>query len=124
MALTIDDEYLELCMDLTRPAFVALALANDLLSWKKEKAAAEQARNSHVVNAVWVLMHELQLSEEAAISECTSRTRLAVAQFRSNVRSTVADSSLPDSLRTYVNAVQYSISGNVVWSLYCPRYGM
>ncbi len=25
-------------------------------------------------------------------------------------------------LRKYVKAIQYSLSGNLVWSIYCPRY--
>lgn len=34
----------------------------------------------------------------------------------------VVDESLSLDLRRYVHAMQYSLSGNVAWSLACPRY--
>lgn len=134
MALTIPAEEYDLCMKLARPGYVALALTNDLYSWKKERMAAEAAGrggDSCIFNGIWVIMNSGGLSEledvaarEAkAIEICREEIRKYVAQYRSIVDDAKSKPDLysPD-LRAYLEAILYTISGNLVWSITCPRY--
>ena len=122
MALTIPDEEMDLCKELGRPAFAALSLANDLFSWEKERDEARRKGVPHVVNAIWVLMGELSIGEEEAKEVCRQRTKDYVAETVRVARETRERTDLSLDLRVYVEAIQYSVSGNLVWSVYCPRY--
>ncbi|GAB1310754.1 hypothetical protein MFIFM68171_00964 [Madurella fahalii] len=123
MGLNILDEEQELLSQLCRPAWVALGLTNDLYSlWKERKAAAEMGE-AHVSNAVWVMMREHSISEDAANELCRQKIRENVAVFAANVRQTLAQTDeLSRDVRIFVEGVQYIISGNLVWTLGAPRY--
>ena len=122
MALTIPEEEMDLCKQLVRPAFAALSLTNDLFSWDKEREAAQKNKQPHVVNAIWVLMGELSISESEAKVVCRERIKESVTDCLVKVEEAKNNPSLSPDLRTYVEAIQYSVSGNLVWSLGCPRY--
>ena len=122
MALTIPEEEMDLCKQLVRPAFAALGLTNDLFSWDKERDAAQENGQLHVVNAIWVLMRELSISESEAKTVCREKIKESVADCLISVREARSNPELSPDLRTYVEIVQYSVSGNLVWSLGCPRY--
>lgn len=122
MALTIPEHELSQCMEFTRSANAALGLTNDLFSWDKERLASEQAGRSYVVNAIWVLMHERSLTESEAKSVCREKIKEYVADYLQVVERVKGDPALSSDVRCYVEALQYSISGNLVWSLSCPRY--
>ena len=122
MALTIPEEEMDLCKQIARPAFAALGLTNDLFSWDKERDAAQKTGQPHVVNAIWVLMGELSISESEAKVTCREKIKESVADYVSKVQETKNHPDLSLDLRAYVEAVQYSVSGNLVWSLNCPRY--
>ncbi|EGD99956.1 Fusicoccadiene synthase [Trichophyton interdigitale] len=122
MGLTIPDEELELCMELARPGYAALGLTNDLYSWRKERDEAAADGLDYVFNAVWVIMQERSLSEEDAMIACAEEIRKQVAEFNIIVEKAKQDSSLSKDTRAYLEAVRYSHVGNLVWSIYCPRY--
>ena len=122
MALTIPEGETDLCKRLARPAFAALALTNDLFSWDKERDAAKASGQPHVVNAIWVLMGELSIPESEAKALCREKIKESVADCLVNVKKAQSDLKLSPDVRTFVEAVQYSVSGNLVWSLDCPRY--
>ena len=122
MALTIPEGEMNLCKQLVRPAFAALSLTNDLFSWEKEREAAKRDGLPHVFNAIWVLMEELSISESEAKDLCRVKIRESVVESLRNIEYTKSNLDLSLDLRTYVEAIQYSVSGNLVWSLYCPRY--
>ena len=122
MALTIPEEEIELCMELARPGYAALSLANDLFSWAKEREDARRLGQPHVVNAIYVLMSEHSISESEAQNLCRAKLQEVVAEFVGIVNETKQRLDLSLDLRTYIEAVSFSISGNLVWSLYCPRY--
>lgn len=113
---------MDLCKQLVRPAFAALSLTNDLFSWEKERDAAEKHGQPHVVNAIWVLMGELSISESEAKAVCREKIKESVADCLVKVKEAKSNPKLSPDLRTYVEAMQYSVSGNLVWSLDCPRY--
>lgn len=122
MALTIPDEEMDLCKELGRPTWSALALTNDLYSWEKERDAAEKVGASHMINAIWVLMREYSITEPQAQDLCRQKIKEYVAEAVSIVQETKSNSDLSLDLRAYTEAMLYSISGNLVWSIYCPRY--
>ena len=122
MALTIPDEELDLCKRLARPAFAAISLTNDLFSWEKERDAARRDGLPHVVNAIWVLMREHSITELDAKRFCRTKIKEYIAEYADVVERTKNNLDLSLDLRTYIEALQYSHSGNLVWSIYCPRY--
>ncbi|CAJ2504215.1 Uu.00g116090.m01.CDS01 [Anthostomella pinea] len=122
MALTIPDGEMDLCMEMARPAYIALGLVNDLYSWKKEEADAIRAGQDYVFNAIWVIMKERSVDEADAKDICREEAIKAIATYSRTVEEARRDASLSRDLRIYLHAVQLSYIGNVVWSIYCPRY--
>ncbi|KAI5866412.1 terpenoid synthase [Durotheca rogersii] len=123
MALSIPPEEHDLCMELARPAYIALGLTNDLFSWEKEREAARRGGQDRVFNAIWVLMNERGVSEEGARTICSEEIQKQVTKYCVVVEETKANLRLSRDLRTYIEALLYSISGNLVWSIHNPRYG-
>ncbi|PHH62729.1 hypothetical protein CDD81_6717 [Ophiocordyceps australis] len=122
MALTIPDEEYNLCMELARPAYAALGLTNDLFSWTKEQKAAEQADHDYVFNAVWVIMKERLVSESQAKVICGEEIKKYISEFCGRVERARSKERLSKDVWVYLEALRYSYSGNLVWSIYCPRY--
>ena len=123
MALTIPEYEMELCKQLTRPAFAAISLTDDLYSWEKEYEEAQRDGMHHVVNAIWVLMHELSVSDSKAKEICRVKIKQYVSEYRNIMREVELNEMISTDLKKYVEALQYSISGHLVWSIYCPRLG-
>lgn len=122
MAITIPEEEMDSCRELMRYALIAAGLTNDLFSWQKEYEASRRNGQPDVVNAIWVLMREHSISVDEAKDLCRSKIKDCVAKYRVVVEDTKKRTDLSLDLRKYVEAGQYSLSGNVVWSLLCPRY--
>ncbi|KAK8084701.1 terpenoid synthase [Apiospora hydei] len=123
MALTIPEEDLQECMELARPAYAALALTNDLYSWDKERKAAEETDQDYVFNAIWVIMKERSVSEKEAKNICCEEIRKYVQEYCEIVEEVQSEPAhLGKDTRTYLEAIKYTISGNLVWSIYCARY--
>ena len=122
MGLTIPEHEMKLCKELDKPAWEALALTNDLYSWEKERDDAAKAGESLVVNAIWVLMQEYSISEPEAKDLCQQKIKESVARAVQIANDTRTRTDLSLDLRKYTDAITYSVSGNLVWSIYCPRY--
>ena len=122
MGLTIPEEEMSICAQLCRPAWITAGLTNDLFSWEKEHDAAVENGQSDVVNAIWVLMGEHSITVDEAKAMCRQKIREAVAEYVQVVKETRIRTDISLDLRIYVEALQYSLSGNVVWSMQCPRY--
>jgi hypothetical protein len=121
MALTIPEHELELCCSLARPGYSAISLTNDLYSWKKEKKAAKDAGQDHVFNAIWVLMTERAITEKEAIAVCREKIIEDMSTFNATLEDLDTRGLSRDTV-TYLQAVRSSYIGNLVWSIYCPRY--
>jgi hypothetical protein len=121
MALTIPEHELELCFTLARPGYSAISLTNDLYSWKKEKRAAIDEGQDHVFNAIWVLMIERSISEQEAIAVCREKIIEDMSMFNATLKD-IGTRGLSKDTVTYLEAVRSSYIGNLVWSIYCPRY--
>ena len=103
------------------PTWIAASLTNDLFSFQKEYDDAKKIGQPYVVNAVWVLMQEKQVLEEEAKVECRKRIKEEVKKAIKNVE-LVQEMQVSEDLKKYLELLLYSLSGNVVWSLQCPRY--
>lgn len=121
MALTIPTSELDLCMKLARPGYAAISLTNDLYSWRKEYEDAQKAGQDYVFNAVWVIMQERGCSENAAIQICREEIKRYFSEFEDTLQSPETKALSKDT-QTYLHAVRLSHVGNLVWSIYCPRY--
>ncbi len=122
MALTIPEHEMSLCSQLARPAFAALSLTNDLFSWEKERDDAKRDGLAHVINAIWVIMGERSMTELEAKMVCRQKIQDYIVEYVRVVEETRRNRDISSDLRTYIEALQYSVSGNLVWSIYCPRY--
>lgn len=111
-------------MEMGRSAYAALGLTNDLYSWDKERKASKLAGQDYVFNAIWVIMEEDQTDEEHAKEICKEQIRMYIAQFVEVVKEAKTDSTLSSDLRLYLEALLYSYSGNLAWSIFCPRYNI
>ncbi|KAI1653875.1 fusicoccadiene synthase, partial [Daldinia decipiens] len=122
LALTIPDDEYDLCHELAKSAYAAMALVNDLYSWEKEREAAEGSGQDYVFNAIWVIMTEMSVSEGEAKQICRSEILKYISQYAEVLESVRTSLSLSQDLRSYLEAVRLSYIGNLVWSISCPRY--
>lgn len=122
MAITIPEEEMELCKKLMRPAWTIVGLQNDLFSWEKEYESAKTMGRSNVINAIWVLMGEHSIAVDEAKKLCRKIITENVTEYLQVLKDNKDNTELSLDLRRYMEAMQYSLSGNAVWSLICPRY--
>ena len=122
MAITIPAAELEKMEDLTMPAWAAAVLLNDIFSWEKERDAVSRCGKKGVINAVSVLMSEHHIGEKEAIAKLRDITKTYVKEYVEIFEREKNNHTLSTELRRYMEAMLYSLSGNTVWSLSCPRY--
>ncbi|MBC3841543.1 hypothetical protein GXW82_18475 [Streptacidiphilus sp. 4-A2] len=92
-------------------------LVNDLLSFRKECAADEP------MNAVGVLRRTEGLELQAAVDAVCLRLRVAEdAYFVQAAALETAHGARHPALGPYLDAWAQMLSGNLAWSLACPRY--
>lgn len=114
MGLSIPEEEMELCAELCRPAWVILCLTNDLFPWPKEYNAAVEDKQPDVVNAIWVLMGEHSITTAEAEALCREKIKEAVAEYAQVVKEIRTRTELSLNLRRYIEALQYTLSGNYI----------
>ena len=123
MSTTLTPEEDSLFRPVVHPCFAALGLANDYFSFDRDVAERQVSGSRILTNAVWLLMkwHNVD-SEEAKemVREATVRYEQEFLQRREVFRREHAP--LSEKSDRYLRALSYQISGNVVWSLNCPRY--
>lgn len=122
MGISIPEEEMNLCRRLMRPAWIAAGLTNDYYSWEKEYQASLENGQTHVVNAIWVLMREHSLTVDQAKDLCSQKIKENVAEYLLIVEENRNNEDISLDLRRYIECMQYTLSGNVVWSKLCPRY--
>jgi hypothetical protein len=123
MGMTLTKEEDAELKDIVYPCYAALGLANDYFSFDREYEELQQSEAKSLTNAVWLYMHWHDVDVPTAKSMVREATNKYEKQFQSmseTFRNTHAP--LSDKLDCYLRALAYQISGNVVWSLNCPRY--
>ncbi|KAI0160238.1 geranylgeranyl pyrophosphate synthase [Xylariaceae sp. FL1272] len=121
-AITIPDEEADETRELLTSALIAASLGNDLYSYEKEYEDTMRAGLPDVVNAIWVIMGEHKCTEAEAKEICKERIRVENAKYVKVVEETRKRTDLCDDVKRYIEVMQYSLSGNLVWSIQCPRY--
>ncbi|RYN20222.1 Fusicoccadiene synthase [Alternaria tenuissima] len=124
MGVTLSKEEDIKLEQIRKPCYAALGLANDFFSFDREYADFEKSGKSQTLtNAVWLHMQWYNMDVNAAKSMTLEATKRyeeqflgSCAEFRQN------NAPIPEKLDRYLDALAYQISGNVVWSLNCPRY--
>lgn len=122
LAITIPESEKDICNQFVRPAFVVLGLTNDLFSWEKEYQSAMQRGMKNVPNAIWVLMQQHAMDLAQAKQLCRKIIKQNVSEYLEIVRKNMDNKNLSPDLRRYLDAIQYTLSGNALWSLESPRY--
>lgn len=122
MGISIPEAELDLCHELANTAYLNLGLTNDLFSWQKEYDTAVAMGQDYVVNIISVLMEEHSISEEEAKEICREKIKVTIVDFRKIVEDTNERNDVSVDLKRYLEGLLYSLSGNLVWSLECPRY--
>ncbi|KAF2105873.1 fusicoccadiene synthase [Lophiotrema nucula] len=121
-ALTVPEAELETCEQLVMPAVRAASLTNDLFSYDKERTAALAMGKGNVPNGIWILMREHSISLREAKTRCRKMIQAEVKKYVSTLEDVRLRSDLSEESKRYVELMQFSVSGNVVWSRECPRY--
>ena len=121
-AITIPDHEKQACSDLCRPAWIALSLTNDLFSWDKEQRDTAKKGQTYVSNALCVIMQEHSVSLEEAKNMCQKEIRRNVKEYLNIVERAKQENNHSVDLLRFMDGLVYSIGGNLVWSMTCPRY--
>jgi hypothetical protein len=122
MGISIPEEELDMCHELANTAYLNLGLTNDLYSWQKEYETAVAMGRDYVANIIGVLMEERKISEEEAKEVCREKIKVTIIDFRKIVDDTMAREDVSLDTKRYLEGLLYSLSGNLVWSIDCPRY--
>lgn len=125
MGLTISPDEAERANNITDPAYATLALANDYFSWEKEYIEFKQNSSSDdMANAIWIIMKEHSVDLEEAKKICQDKIRESCENYQRRKREfeLQAVGKVSKDLLRYLSALEFSISGNVVWSQYTHRY--
>lgn len=122
MVLTISDKELNICSETCRPAWISCGLINYLYSWPKEKRDAASRGESHVSNSVWVLMQEHGMEEADAIQLLREKIMECFSSYSINMGKSKDRTGLSKDAFRFMEALQFSMVANVVWSLTCLRY--
>lgn len=115
-----------------RPCYAALGLANDYFSFDVEWEGYQQEQTSDkpqddkkaMTNLVWLFMHW----RNVGIPEAKAMVRHVVNQYEQEFLQkmdaflTTGEGKGNVKLKDYLTAQAYQVSGDVVWSLRCPRY--
>ncbi|KAH8423754.1 bifunctional terpene synthase/polyprenyl synthetase family protein [Aspergillus melleus] len=121
-AITIPENELDTCHQLATTAYLHMALVNDLVSWDKERQSAAALGKDYVTNFIFVAMEEHGISEYQAQERCRQEIQKATVNYLRVFEEIKARDNLSSDTKRYLESVLYSMSGNVVWSFYSPRY--
>jgi len=103
-----------------RPCFAALALTNDYFSFDRE---IEEEETSILINSVAIVMRLQNLNIPSAKAVIKDTIRKYEKEFMRQIDEYKQQrGSVPEKIERYMEAMSYQISGNLVWSLNCPRY--
>jgi hypothetical protein len=123
MGMQMSDEEDEKLKPIIQPCYAALGLANDYFSFDREYAEFTASNAETLTNAVWLHMKWHGVDVEAAKDMVRSATYEYEKTFLERVEEFKrTQAPISQKLDRYLRALSYQVSGNVVWSLNCPRY--
>ncbi|KAK4171121.1 isoprenoid synthase domain-containing protein [Triangularia setosa] len=127
MGLGLPQQDKALLDEMTRPCFASLALANDYFSFDREYTEfyyKEEKEEGRLINAVWLCMKWHGVGVEVAKGLVREACNGYEREFLRRCEGFLGDEKTKDKekWRMYFKGLQHQVSGNVVWSLRCPRY--
>ncbi|KAK4104428.1 terpenoid synthase [Parathielavia hyrcaniae] len=128
MGLHIPEDQQKTCLELSRPFWLQFSLANDCHSWDHEQKAAKvrhvdgDAGDAFVPNAIWVSMHRHAMTSEQAQAACRIKAKEYADEYLQVIESLPCRGDLCQDAKFLLDALQFGMSGNVVWGLQAPRY--
>jgi len=124
MGMTLTEEEDHQLEPVRKPCYAALSLANDFFSFDREYAEFKNTDTTQTLtNAVWLHMQWYNTDVHEAKRMTLEATRRYEGQFLKICEEFRQDNTpIPAKLDTYLDTLAYQVSGNVVWSLNCPRY--
>jgi hypothetical protein len=122
MALTIPAEDKDEVFRLTRPVWAAAALTNDVQSWEKEEKLFRENDSKDMTNGVWILMKQYSIGLDESKRRILEKAKAHVAEFVETLSSLHSRTDLSPDSRKFVEAMQYMVSGNLMWGITTPRY--
>lgn len=123
MGMTLTTEEDEMMAGILRPCYAALALTNDFFSFDREWEEAKQTGGPNPINGVWFFMQWEGvdvMSAKQLVRQATNRCETEFLKLCADFRDHYAP--VPGKLDTSLRAMSYQVSGNLIWSLNCPRY--
>ncbi|CAF3475644.1 unnamed protein product [Fusarium graminearum] len=103
-----------------RPCFAALALTNDYFSFDREM---EEVDTSTLINSVAIVMRIQNMDIPTAKTIINETIQKYEREFLRRIDEYKQHKGpISNKIEQYMEAMTYQISGNLVWSLNCPRY--
>ncbi|OBS27869.1 hypothetical protein FPOA_01811 [Fusarium poae] len=120
MAMTLTSQEDAELARVIRPCSAALALTNDYFSFDREM---KEADTSTLINSVSIVMR-LQNLDIATAKEVIKET---IQSYEREFLRRIDEykhqrGPVSEKIHQYLEAMAYQVSGNLVWSLNCPRY--
>lgn len=132
---TLTKEEDSLLAPIIRPCYASLALANDYFSFHREWAEYQSAQSSSSsspdapsaapaapINLVYLYTQWQSVDIPTAKRLVREAANRFEADFLRKCEDFKKSGQSNDKLDRYLRGLQYQVSGNVVWSLNCPRY--
>jgi hypothetical protein len=123
MGMTLTDVELLGLKGVVHPCHACLGLANDYFSFDREYADFDSAGGRKLINAVWLFMQWQRVDAATAkqiVKKVASEYEGEFLRRWDEWKTTQKPPS--QRLEKYLEALSYMVSGNVYWSLNCPRY--
>ncbi|KAF2202999.1 geranylgeranyl pyrophosphate synthase [Delitschia confertaspora ATCC 74209] len=123
MGMQLTKEEDEILAPIIHPCYAALGLANDYFSFNREWDEFQNSDETALTNAVWLHMKW----QNVGVNTAKEIVRNATVEYEREFLQNCAEfrrrhAPIPERLDCYLRALSYQVSGNVVWSLNCPRY--
>lgn len=123
MGMQLTEEEDRLLAPVVRPCFAALGLANDYFSFNKEWDMFQKSGADTLINLVWLYMQWHGVDVPTAKTMVRDATASYEQQFLEECEKYQQEHApVSQKIKRYMRALHCEISGNVVWSINCPRY--
>ncbi|GAB1315557.1 geranylgeranyl pyrophosphate synthetase [Madurella fahalii] len=122
MGMTLTTEEDNHLAEVVRPCYASLALANDYFSFDREWEEVQNGGPAPT-NAVWLCMRWHSVNVQTAKKLVRAAANRYEARFLELCEGFRRGNPIcSEKLDRYLRGLTYQVSGNVVWSLTCPRY--
>lgn len=122
MGITLTQEENQVLATIIPACYSSLALANDYFSFDREWEDST-SNNNKPINAVWLFMQWQGLGVSAAKQMVRESAKFCERRFLDlSSEHRALHEPISQKLDLYLKGLSYQVSGNVIWSLNCPRY--